>query len=146
MPDRAEGYVRRGQGILPRDMQMAELYFRNASHELVRMDCRKQLAAIEAIRDAVAHIECRLYFVATDQSHIHVLVSWHGARSWRQNRNSIKKSLTITFKQKYDRRPWFSEGASRKQVREQAHFDHLVTRYLPRHKGWKWCERRGLFQ
>jgi hypothetical protein len=40
MPDRVEGYVRRGQGILPRDTQMASLYYRNALHDMVQLEVR----------------------------------------------------------------------------------------------------------
>lgn len=146
MPDRAQGYVRRGQGVLPSDPQMAEQYARNALHEIVHYSANHQLAAIEKLRVGVKHIACRLHFVATDATHIHALVSWYGERTWVQNRTSLKRALTIDFKDRFGDRPWLSDGASRKRVRDRKHFDYLVTKYLPSHRGWKWCERRGLFR
>ena len=42
-----------------------------------------------------------------------------------------------------ERREWFVEGGSRKRVKDRAHFDYLVTTYLPRHRGWKWSSEKG---
>jgi len=146
MPDRPQGYVRRHEGILSSDREMARLYARKDKHDMVRILSDVQLEAIATLQEAVCHIGCRLLFVATDSTHVHSVVSWVGERTWLQNRTSLKRSLTITLKQKFGKRPWLSEGASRKQVRDQAHFDYLVTQYLPKHSGWKWDERRGLFK
>ena len=145
MPDRQLGYVRRGEGVLPADQEMAVLYANNATEELARFLAAHQRAAIATIQDAVRHIDCRLHFVSTDSTHIHPLVSWDGPRTWQQNRNSIKRAITISFKKQLGQRTWLSEGASRKRVRDRAHFDYLVSKYLPKHSGWKWCEGRGLY-
>ena len=146
MPDRPRGYVRRHEGILPSDQGMAKRYRNNAKDDPAKMLADCQLAAIEILCEGVKHIDCRLHFVATDETHVHALVSWRGPRTWQQNRASLKKALTIRMKEKVGNRRWLSEGASRKQVRDRTHFDYLVTQYLPSHRGWKWCELRGLFR
>jgi REP element-mobilizing transposase RayT len=135
MPDRQRGYVRRHEGILPRDVEMADRYARNAKHAAVKFAAEHQLTAIETLRQAMFHFHCRLHFVATDPTHIHALVSWTGERSWQTNRTSLKRALTLSLKKTFGSRPWLVEGASRKQVRDRSHFDHLVTRYLPSHVG-----------
>lgn len=144
-PDRAQGYVARGQGILPRDTKMAEVYRSRAKHETVLVEEQHQQAIIHRLIDAVGYINCRLHAVATDSTHIHVLVSWRNERTWQQNRASLKKSLTLMLKERFEDRPWFAENASRKRVTDREHFDYLMDIYLPRHKGWKWREDRGLY-
>jgi REP element-mobilizing transposase RayT len=146
MPDRPQGYVRRGQGILPQDMQMAILYRKNAQHAMVEFQDEHQRTAINTVIAAVTHIDCRLLFVATDPTHVHALLSWQGQKTWHQKRTSLKRALTIHFKERFGNRPWFADGASRKRVKDRKHFDYLMTRYLPRHNGWKWDETRGLFK
>jgi REP element-mobilizing transposase RayT len=146
MPDHPRGYVRRHVGVLPQDRHMAKIYRREAQHDEVLFNEEIQPVAINTIRTAVSDIDCRLHFVATEPTHIHVLVSWNGGRTWQRNRNSIKKSVTIALKNQFRDRPWFSEGASRKRVRDRRHFNYLLTKYLPAHGGWKWCDQRGLFK
>jgi len=137
--------VRRHERILPRDMEMAARYERNAKHVAVTFSDDRQLVVVETLEEAVTHIQCRLHFVATDPTHIHMLVSWSCERTWEQNRTSLKRALTLSLKSRFGDRPWLCEGASRKQVRERDHFEYLVKRYLPSHRGWKWCEGKGLF-
>ncbi len=146
LPNRRQGYVRRKEGILPTDFRMANQYASNAVEELVEFHAEHQRIAIATVQEAVTHIACRLHFASTDATHIHALVSWVGPRTWEQNRNSIKRSLTIQLKRQCERRTWLSEGASRKRVRDRAHFEYLMNKYLPKHDGWKWSERRGLLR
>jgi hypothetical protein len=63
-----------------------------------------------------------------------------------QLRVSIKKSMTIRLNREYWQRKWLSEGASRKRVANQEHFDYLVCTYLPEHGGWKWSEEQGPYK
>jgi REP element-mobilizing transposase RayT len=146
MPDRAQGYVRRHEGILPPDPAMAARYRRDAAYEEIWFKAQHQEQVVTTIETAVTHIQCRLHFVSTDAAHIHALVSWQGTRTWLQNRTSLKRSVTLVLKEKFDDRPWLSDGASRKWVRDAAHFEYLVNEYLPKHDGWKWREGRGLFK
>lgn len=144
-PDRRQGYVRRGQGILPSDAKAAQTYRERATHDTILLDGTHQQALIDRLIEAVGFIDCRLYGVATDSTHIHVLVSWRSDRTWRQNRASLKKSMTLMLKKQFADRPWFAENASRKQVENREHFDYLTDVYLPKHRGWKWREDRGYY-
>jgi hypothetical protein len=146
MPDRRQGYVRRGAGILPSDPTMADRYRTNANYDTISFRDEHHRTAIASIIDAATHIECRVHYIATDSTHIHALVSWNCERTWQQNRISLKRALTISFKEMFGKRPWLGENASRKQVCDGKHFDYLVSKYLPSHAGRKWCEPRGLLR
>jgi hypothetical protein len=124
---------------------MAEVYRGRAKHETILIDGPNQLAIIHRLIDAVGFVDCRLHGVATDATHVHVLVSWRGGRTWQQNRASLKKSLTIMLKESFEDRPWFGGNASRKRVENREHFDYLMDVYLPKHKGWKWRDGQGLY-
>lgn len=147
MPDRKEGYVDRILGQRPSDPGMARAYREGMEDLQAEFGEREQLAVIESLIEGVEHIECRLHSVATEPSHFHVLVSWSNEnRKWMQNRSSLKKAATFALKRDSERKRWLSEGASRKRVVDQNHFDHLVGKYLPSHRGWKWDENRGLYR
>lgn len=145
-PDRRQGYVRRGQGILPSDPAAAQVYKERAAHDTILLDGIHQQALIARLIDAVSFIDSRLHAVATDSTHIHMLLSWRGNRTWQQNRASLKKSMTLMLKDLFADRPWFAENASRKRVENREHFDYLMNVYLPNHRGWKWREDRGYYQ
>ena len=107
---------------------------------------QQQLASIDAVIQAAPHTDCLLHFITTDATHVHVLASWRGGRSWQQNRTSLKRSITMRLKSDFGRRPWLVDGSSRRRVKDREHFDYLMTKYLPSHRGWKWSEERGLFK
>ncbi|MCA9234787.1 MAG: hypothetical protein KDA44_04925 [Planctomycetales bacterium] len=144
-PDRPQGYVVRGQGILPSDAEEARRYRQRAAHAPATLEAAQQRAIIAQAVEAAAVLGCRLHFVATEPTHVHLLVSWSTQCTWACVRKSFKKALTIRLKGQLGKRPWFSENGSRKRVTDQDHFDYLVGKYLPDHSGWKWCEGRGEF-
>ena len=157
MPDRPQGYVRRGEGPLPPDAERARQYERNAAQPPILFDEDIQRALIVAAREAAAHQDFRLHCIATEPTHVHLLVSWKDDRTWQRMRTGIKQSLTRALNRtlgpraglpaasesKRDQRgKWFSGGASRKRVRDGDHFDHLINEYLPSHRGAFWREHR----
>ena len=146
MPDRREGFVRRKKGILPPDEALAGTYQDRAGEGEVLFDSRLQSLLIEESRTAFQKQQCRGHFVATEPTHVHILVSWADVRPWQTIRNGLKSSLTRRLNNDACRRRWFVDGASRKRVRDRGHFDHLVGTYLPDHGGWKWREGEEPFR
>jgi hypothetical protein len=141
MPDREEGFVRRKQGIVPADEELARKYEGRAIEEEVWFDSDAQLLLIAEARIACEKQRYRGHCIATEPTHLHVLVSWPDERPWLRIRSGLKTSLTRRLNRDVrNRRHWFVDSSSRKQVREQSHFDHLVNTYLPSHCGWKWRE------
>jgi len=146
MPDRREGFVRRKKDILPPDEPLAGTYQDRAGESEVLFDSKLQAMLIEESRTAFQKQRCRGYFVATEPTHLHVLVSWTDGRPWQTIRNGLKSSLTRRLNRYARRRRWFVDSASQKRVIDHKHFDHLVGTYLPDHGGWKWREGEEPFR
>ena len=145
MPDRERGYVQRGKGVLPADREKARQYRAAARQPEARFDSNVQQLVISELQTAWIHQRCRGHFIATDSTHVHVLVSWRDERLSRRIRSGLKSSLTRRLNRDVRRQVWFSDGASRKRVRDRFHFRYLVNEYLPSHPGWKWREGRDAF-
>jgi hypothetical protein len=146
MPDREEGFVRRKQGVLPPDEELARQYETKADENKVFFDSHIQILLIEEAKIACEKQQYRGHSIATDPTHIHILVSWRDERPWLKIRSGLKTSLTLRLNRDVKRRRhWFVDSASRKQVNDRKHFDHLTTVYLPSHRGWKWQEGVELF-
>jgi REP element-mobilizing transposase RayT len=141
MPDREEGFVRRDRGISPPDEELALAYRGRARENEVLFDSRLQLLLIEETRIACGKQKYRGHYIAAEPTHLHALVSWADDRAWLKIRNGLKSSLTRRLNgEERQRDKWFVESASRKQIKDDEHFDHLVNTYLPSHGGWKWRE------
>ena len=54
LPDRPQGYVRRGKGIQGPDTKMAELYKRDAKHPAMRFDAQMQDILVTTTRSICA--------------------------------------------------------------------------------------------
>ena len=145
MPDHNRGYVRRKEGVISTDVRMAVCYRRNMKHEAVRLDHAIQQVLIEAAIEAFPIQSIRGHGIATDATHLHVLVSWTTDRTWQVARRQLRGSLTRRLNAEFERRQWFSKQPSRKRVKDRRHFDYLMDIYLPRHQGLKWREDRGVF-
>jgi len=143
MPDHDRGYVRRKEGILATDKNMSTYYRRNLLHDPVSFSPTMQSQLIAAAIEAFAFQELRGHYIATEITHLHVLVSWRSNAAWQLVRRRLRSSLTRRLNREVERRPWFSKQPSRKQVREQQHFDYLMNTYLPKHSGIKWSEEQG---
>ena len=146
MPDHRRGYVHRGDGIRPSDKNMATLYRANLKQDVVRFDSATQRHLIDGTLEACRCQGVRCHFIATEATHVHVLVSWKSDRTWEIVRRQIRRNVTLRLDDAYKRQQWFSKSPSRKRVEDRKHFDYLVGAYLPKHSGWKWCEERGLFR
>ncbi len=73
---------------------------------------------------------------------MHVIVSWTEFIPWKAVRGKIK-NLWSTFLGRQAGQPgrdWFSGEASRRRVKDQEHFDYLISTYLPKHGGLFWKE------
>ncbi|MEX1098334.1 MAG: hypothetical protein WED34_19975 [Planctomycetales bacterium] len=146
MPDRPEGYVRRGHGILPRDDEMGRRYRQAALEAEVAFDERVQLLIIDETRTACEKQGYTCRYVATETTHAHVLALWTTGREWDRVRGGLRSSITRRLNRELGRRTWLVEKGSGRGVRDDAHLAHLVETYLPSHGGWKWCPEKGTFR
>ncbi len=145
LPDHPRGYVRRKEGILAPDFHMATCYRENMCSDAVAFDREIQQVQIEAALEAFKHQPIRGHAIASESTHLHLLVSWNIARTWQIVRRQLRGSLSRRLNQVFERREWFSKQPSRKRVEDRPHFDHLMDVYLPRHSGLKWREGVGAY-
>jgi hypothetical protein len=140
-------YVRRGEGHLPQDTSTAAKYRSRMKCQAIEFDESMQLAMIEEVHTASQHQIYCVHCVATEPTHVHILVSWQDEkRDSKQLRSSLRQSLSRRLSKQFGRRHWLSEGGSRRRVINDEHFDYLVAIYLKEHGGWKWNEEKGLFK
>jgi hypothetical protein len=119
MPDRHRGYVHRGQGVLPADKRMADIYRSNLKQSAVQFSATIQRQLIEGALEACEFQQLRCHYIATEPTHIHVLVSWRTNRTWQIVRKQVRSNVTRRLNEKHKRQTWFSKSPSRKRVREQ---------------------------
>lgn len=142
--DRPQGYVRKGEGVLPTDLKRAQQYDRLAKHPPVLFDDGMQNVLADTTRSVCNKHGWRLHQVVANPTHLHALISWDGFIEWAEVSRTLKRQLGSGLSKALDRPgPWFSRGGSRKRVSDREHFDHLMSRYLPRHKGASWREGDG---
>jgi hypothetical protein len=82
---------------------------------------------IEDALNAGLYQQFRCHYLATESTHVHALVSWRIDRDWRKVRAKLRESLTRRPNRELRSQQWFSKSPSRKLVRDQQHFDYLVS-------------------
>lgn len=145
MPDRKQGYVKRHQGILPSDAEEASRYRGLMVEDPKEFDEDTQRAILTSLIESRDKQDFVIYYLATEPSHVHLLIGWNDERPWLRMRSTVKGSVSRSLNQKYYKKEWLAEGGSRKWVQDRTHFAHLVDNYLPKHSGWKWTAARGFF-
>ncbi len=141
MPDRKQGYVQQGKGILKTDEQMAQSYRLRQTQDVVTFNQSVQQCMIDALQENLSHSHYRLHAIATDSSHIHILISWQDQRSTAMLKSTVKQALTRHLNQSVQKQQWFSRKGSQKRVKDKQHFEYLMNIYFPRHKGLSWYEK-----
>ena len=140
MPDRAQGYVRKGE-VLPTNEEEAQRYARRARNPQITFDRTIQETLVKNARIVCDENKWRLHQARATPTHMHVLVSWQGFFEWKEISNKLKRRLGSGLSKALGRKgPWFSRGSSRKQVRDRGHFDYLMNEYLPKHGCTFWRE------
>lgn len=140
--DHPRGFVQTGRGIQPSNDSLAHYYSQHAKQQPVHFGNRQQNVMLWIIWDACNQRGWRLHSTAFESSHVHILVSWKSKETWQVVRKKLKNLTSWALSKDDDNegRRWMVRGASRKRVRNRGHFDHLMTAYLPRHRGVLWRE------
>jgi hypothetical protein len=146
LPDRPRGFVQKGKGIQPTNQALADAYRNAANHEPFEFDAATQHRLVRKARAVCEDDGYRLHGASSEPTHLHLVVSWvDEALAYGKVRGRIKNLLSLDLSRRAGimGRPWFAQDASRRRVRDQGHFQHLLTTYLPRHGGVQWYEGRG---
>ena len=145
MPDRKQGYVKKGRGVLPPDPEEAARYRARQKETSASFDEAVQLLVIEEAIVTAEKRGFRLHAVAIESTHVHVLMSWADDRTYQQLRRGLRESISRRLNA-HLRRRWLEQCSSSKQVKDRKHFDYLMDEYLPSHSGWKWTVGKGLYR
>jgi len=104
----------------------------------------EQKLAIEGLTRAARFHNCQIHYVATDRTHVHVLVSWQGECHSKDQRANLRKAIVTNLQTMRGRETWLSEGSSRKRIKDKQQFNDLLDNYLPKHRGLKWSPEREI--
>jgi len=140
LPDRDEGYVRRGRGVLPTDERRAADYRARMVAAAATFGMAQQAAIFDELVKGQALQDYRLLAVAMEPTHLHAVLSWIVDRDAKRFRGRVKASLTRGLNKRFGKRQWFVANASQKRVVEPEHLEHLRHVYLPSHHGLFWRE------
>ncbi|MBL4701545.1 MAG: hypothetical protein JKX85_09840 [Phycisphaeraceae bacterium] len=140
MPSHNIGYVHRTKGIQSTDSNIAENYHQKQKQAIVSFTSEIQKELIQASLNAMDHVPIRIHGIATELTHVHILLSWNTQTQWKTIRTSLRSGLSRHLNNQLGQKTWFARKGSRKRVRDRTHFDYLKTKYLPKHAGLKWFE------
>ena len=144
MPDRDRGFVQKGKGVQKPSEALAGAYRRAAKHPPFSFDPNTQKLLIETAMDVCRRRGWHLHAVATDPTHLHVLVHWRDEARWQDVRGKLR-NIVGTELSKQSRqfgRPWFVAHSSRRRVTDREHLNYLKDEYLPGHTGLRWFDDR----
>jgi REP element-mobilizing transposase RayT len=145
LPDRPQGLVLKGRGVQPPDVARAKAYRARQKEAMASFDESMQRLIIAECIVAAEKRRFRVHGVATEPTHVHVLISWADNRTFEVLRRGLRESISRRLNSRR-RRPWLEQGGSRKRVTNRPHFQYLMDRYLPKHGGWKWREGIGCYR
>jgi REP element-mobilizing transposase RayT len=121
-------------------MQMGQWYRRDMHSGEVCFDRDVQHLIVDATRRYARFKQYKLYAVTTESTHVHVMIGWQAYQPHQLVQRGIKSTISRQLNAARGRRNWFSRSGSRKRVRDRSHFQYLMTRYLPRHRGASWYQ------
>src|SRR5688572_20279923 len=94
MPDRQQGYVLKGRGIQTPDAARAKAYRARQKQAAACFDDAIQHLIIEECIVTADKRQFRLHGVATEPTHVHVMVSWKDERTFEQVRRGLRESIS----------------------------------------------------
>lgn len=151
--DRPEGYILKDNGPQVANPQLAEARDESAAHAPIRFSIDQQQLIHAVVVSIAAEREIRLHAVSTTSTHVHCLCSFvepfcdcgsvnYCAKECRARTRA--KAFLDRLKQKTGQRlakaartvgrPYLSAGCDITRIATPAHFDFLVTEYLPDHQ------------
>lgn len=133
LPDRPEGYVRRDRGWQPPSSVATELYRSNMKQAEVSFNDEQQRLLLQALIDCQAYQRVRLYAIAIDATHVHVVVAWNDERRPGPVRSQMKYSMTRRLIRAHGKRKWFGKNGGQTPVCDEEHLCRLVDLYLSKH-------------
>ncbi|HEY7120761.1 MAG TPA: transposase [Tepidisphaeraceae bacterium] len=160
--DHPRGYVQRGEGLKESNPGLAVWRAGHARNDEARFERDLQEELHRVVVDIAREKEVRLHACATCPTHVHCLISFRspacrcGALMKHCRKGCPARAraddVMVRMKRKMGQalaklrgtcsRPWFSRGWDCTPVKNEGHFDYLVTEYFPEHE----TEQEGIFR
>ena len=146
MPDHPRGYNRKNEGTFAPDPEMNEHYERRAHFDEVRFDAERQKVVVDAYVEVASNLDLRLYYAVCVDTHAHPLVGWRDDREWTYIHDRLKSIIALKLgeAERVKGRRWLTARRIGEQVSESEHFAHLMTVYLPDHRGYTYFDASAM--
>ena len=97
---------------------------------------------IDAAHDVCGRRRWRPHGIMVIPTHIHLAISWQGARESKDVQTILKRILGLALSRHLNMygRTWFSEGGLPERVKNKKHLMYLLDEYFPGHRGTYWWE------
>lgn len=137
-------YVYRTRGLQRSEDRMGWRYRQSQREPSVRFTPAMQACMLQTRRAAEESVDITVHGIACTPTHMHALVSWRHDRGWKSLRGALQSAMTRQLNDRFGRRTWFAENASRKRVGDRGHVDDRLVAYLPEHPGEQWFRPRDV--
>lgn len=144
--DHPRGYTLREEGYQPPDAEEQRRREDKLTQDVVQFDEAMQKVLVVGTQDICTRRGWRFHGAGNDRTRYHALISFERFVDWQEARDTLKNILSLFLGRWTGREgvTWFVEGGSRKREESRKHFDYLLDRYFPDHRGVYWCEGKAL--
>jgi hypothetical protein len=146
LPDHLQGYVSRLRGWQPQDVVRGWMYRDKMRGKPVSFDEAQQRCLIDEVLVAGEYQDFEPRAMATEWSHLHVVLAWADSVKLSHRRDRLKSSLSRRLNREFERQRWLARGGGVTAINKPEHYDYLLNEYLPAHSGWKWQHRKGWYR
>jgi len=146
--DHPRGYTVREEGYQPPDAQEQRRRDEHLTQDVVHFDEDMQKVLVVGTYDICRRRGWQFFGGGNDATHTHALIGFKQFVDWQDARDTLKNILSLFLGRWTGREgvTWFVEGGSRKRVENRGHFEYLLDRYFPDHRGVYWRAGRPLPQ
>ena len=130
--DNPNGYYRTKRGRYAAAPQLAVHWSRRARFPAVCWTRDDQDMLSRTVLEISARREWIVYAIATQSTHLHIVIAWHTSHSPKEVQQTLKQIMSLELGRKYGRgRRWFSRNGVPQRVKNKTHLRHLLYDYLP---------------
>ncbi len=130
--DNPEGYYRRNRGRYAPEVKLAKHWTRTARFPVVYWHREDQEILLHAVLESARRRNWEIYAVATQTTHLHIIVAWQTQDSPNKVQQTLKQIMSLQMGRTYGYgRRWLARNGQPQRVKNGAHLRHLLYGYLP---------------
>jgi len=130
--DNPQGYYRRKRGRYAAEEKLALHWTRTARFPAARWHREDQEILLRSVLESAERREWDVYAVATQTTHLHIVVAWQTRHSPQEVQQKLKQIMSLQMGRTYGYgRRWLARNGQPQRVRNRAHLRRLLYDYLP---------------